>query len=212
MKTGAEALMPTLEGSIFTDNAWSTLGLGWLGACIVLSGSPVAASALTLLDGGAIDREQAFTMLTGSRLGAAFVVLVVGVVYALRRSDGGSRRAPISIGILSLLMTVVYVRARRDPRLRAARTRRVRRHRVRHVAVGSPPRPTRSSGGPSTPPTTSCPGGRCSRSASSCCSPASRCSTRSCPTVERRPARAPRRGVVRAQVADVPASAAGCAC
>ena len=106
MKTGAAALIPTLEGSIFTDNAWSTLGLGWLGACIVLSGSPVAASALTLLDGGAIDREQAFTMLTGSRLGAAFVVLVVGVVYALRRSDGGSRRAPISIGILSLLMTM----------------------------------------------------------------------------------------------------------
>ena len=46
-----------LEGSIFTDNAWSTLGLGWLGACIVLSGSPMAASALALLDGGAIDRN-----------------------------------------------------------------------------------------------------------------------------------------------------------
>jgi hypothetical protein len=106
MKTGAEELIPTLEGSIFTDNALSTLGLGWLGACIVLSGSPVAASALTLLDGGAITRDQSFTMLTGSRLGAAFVVLVIGVVYAVRRSDGGSRRAPISIGILSLLMTM----------------------------------------------------------------------------------------------------------
>ena len=66
-------------GSVFTDNAWSTLGLGWLGACLVLSGSPVAASALSLLDGGAIDRTEAFTMLTGSRLGASFVVLVVGV-------------------------------------------------------------------------------------------------------------------------------------
>ena len=40
MKAGAQALVPTLEGSIFTDNAWSTLGLGWLGACLVLSGSP----------------------------------------------------------------------------------------------------------------------------------------------------------------------------
>jgi hypothetical protein len=107
MKTGAAELVPTLEGSIFTDNAWSTLGLGWLGACIVLSGSPVAASALTLLDGGAIDRTQSFTMLTGSRLGAAFVVLVVGTFYALRRSGSGGRRAPISIGILSLLMTMV---------------------------------------------------------------------------------------------------------
>lgn len=110
MKAGATALIPALEGSAFTDNAWSTLGVGWLGACIVLSGSPVAASALALLDGGAIDRTQSFTMLTGSRLGAAFVVLVVGVVYAVRRTGTSGRRAPISIGILSLLMTaVVYL-------------------------------------------------------------------------------------------------------
>ena len=111
MKAGAAELIPSLEGSIFTDNAWSTLGLGWLGACLVLSGSPVAASSLALLDGGAIDRTQAFTMLTGSRLGAAFVVLVVGVVYAIRgRGPAANRRAPISIGILYLLMTaVVYL-------------------------------------------------------------------------------------------------------
>jgi len=108
MKSGAAALVPALEGSIFTDNAWSTLGLGWLGACIVLSGSPVAASSLTLLDGGAIDRIQSFTMLTGSRLGAAFVVLVVGGIYAVRhRGATGGPRAPLSIGILSLLMTTV---------------------------------------------------------------------------------------------------------
>jgi sodium-dependent phosphate cotransporter len=106
MKAGAQALIPALEGSVFTDSSLSTFGLGWLGACIVLSGSPVAASSLTLLDGGAIDRDQAFTMLTGSRLGAAFVVVVVGVLYALRR-PGSNRRAPISIGILSLVMTAV---------------------------------------------------------------------------------------------------------
>lgn len=110
MRHGAEALIPSLEGSVFTDNATSTLGLGWLGACLVLSGSPVAASALTLLGGGAIDRTEAFTMLTGSRLGAAFVVLVVGVAYAVRSKGQGSRRAPVSIGVLALLMTaVVYV-------------------------------------------------------------------------------------------------------
>ncbi|HET9442942.1 MAG TPA: Rrf2 family transcriptional regulator [Acidimicrobiales bacterium] len=107
MKAGAVALIPTLQGSVFTDNAWSTLGVGWLGACIVLSGSPVAASSLSLLDGGAIDRTQSFTMLAGSRLGAAFVVLVVGVVYAVRGRHRGGRRAPISIGILSLLMTAI---------------------------------------------------------------------------------------------------------
>ena len=80
MKAGASELKDTLDGSIFTDNAWSTLGLGWLGACIVLSGSPMAASSLALLDGGAINRTESFTMLTGSRLGAAFVVLLVGVI------------------------------------------------------------------------------------------------------------------------------------
>lgn len=113
MKSGASELVPRLEGSVFTDNPWSTLGLGWLGACIVLSGSPVAVTALGLLDGGAIGRSEAFTMLTGSRLGAAFVVVVVGVVYALRNRGGtGGRRAPISIGILSLLMTsIAYVPA-----------------------------------------------------------------------------------------------------
>ena len=105
MKSGAQSLYSTLQGSAFTDHAWSTLGLGWLGACLVLSGSPVAASSLTFLDGGVIDRSQAFTMLTGSRLGASFVVLVVGFIYALRQKGAG-RRAPVSIGILSLTMTV----------------------------------------------------------------------------------------------------------
>ncbi len=110
MKRGSQALIPSLEGSIFTDNPVSTLGLGWLGACIVLSGSPVAASALTLLDGGAITQTEAYTMLTGSRLGASFVVLVVGVIYSLRSEEQGQRRAPVSIGVLSLLMTaVVYL-------------------------------------------------------------------------------------------------------
>ena len=105
MKSGAVNLYSALQGSAFTDNALSSLGMGWLGACLVLSGSPVAASSLTFLDGGVIDRSQAFTMLTGSRLGASFVVLVVGFIYALRR-QGRSRRAPVSIGILSLTMTV----------------------------------------------------------------------------------------------------------
>ena len=107
MRQGAEGLTPALEGSVFTDNAMSTLGMGWLGACIVLSGSPVAAAALTLLDGGAIDRTQAFTMLMGSRLGASFVVLVAGLVYALRRKSVAGRTGPISIGILALTMTAI---------------------------------------------------------------------------------------------------------
>lgn len=112
MRTGAAELVPALTNSAFTDHVGSAFGLGWLGATLLLSGSPVAASALAVLDGGAISRPEAFAMVAGSRFGAAFVVLVVGVIYALRRAPSGQRRAPISIGILSLLLTwLVYVPA-----------------------------------------------------------------------------------------------------
>jgi solute carrier family 34 (sodium-dependent phosphate cotransporter) len=118
MKTGAAALGVLQPGSILVENALSTLGLGWLGALLVLSGSPVAATALVLVaagedSGGArgLSEIEGFTMLTGSRLGAAFVVLVVAVVFALR-AGGGGRRAPLSTAVLALTATaVVYVPA-----------------------------------------------------------------------------------------------------
>jgi solute carrier family 34 (sodium-dependent phosphate cotransporter) len=118
MKTGSAALGVLQPGSILVENALSTLGLGWLGALLVLSGSPVAATALVLVaageeTGGArgLSEIEGFTMLTGSRLGAAFVVLVVAVVFALRAGEGG-RRAPLSTAVLALSATaVVYVPA-----------------------------------------------------------------------------------------------------
>ena len=47
-------------------------------ACVVLSGSPVAAIALTLLASRTLTTAEAFAMIGGSRLGASFVVLVIG--------------------------------------------------------------------------------------------------------------------------------------
>lgn len=113
MKDGAAALAPALQGSILTDSIASTLGFGWLGAMLVMSGSPVAVSALALLDGAAVDAAGAFTMLTGSRLGASFVVLMVAFIYASRgRQSGAARHASLSIGVFCLLMTaVVYIPA-----------------------------------------------------------------------------------------------------
>src|SRR5919108_4111541 len=67
MKAGAKALAPNLKGTFPVDNAVSTLGLGWIGAYLVLSGSPVAAVALSLFAASALTKLQAFTMLTGSR-------------------------------------------------------------------------------------------------------------------------------------------------
>ena len=107
MRDGAKGLAPALGAAVTsTTNA---VGLGWLGALLVLSGSPVAATSLTLLDAGAISVDETYGMIVGSRLGAAFVVLVVGAIYAWRGRSTG-RRAPLSIGVLALVMTaIVYV-------------------------------------------------------------------------------------------------------
>jgi solute carrier family 34 (sodium-dependent phosphate cotransporter) len=107
MKSGAKALAPDLEGTFPVDNAVSTLGLGWIGAYLVLSGSPVAAVALSLFAASALNELQAFTMLTGSRLGASFIVLLVGFLYSMRSKD---RRESTGMGVLALSLTaVVYI-------------------------------------------------------------------------------------------------------
>jgi hypothetical protein len=107
MKAGARAIGPTIEGTFPFDNGVSTLGLGWIGAYFVLSGSPVAATALTFSSEGTLTPLQTFTMLSGSRLGASFIVLVVGFIYAIRSKN---RQGSIGMGVLALSMTaIVYV-------------------------------------------------------------------------------------------------------
>jgi solute carrier family 34 (sodium-dependent phosphate cotransporter) len=109
MKEGAKALAPALSDSPLFSNAISTLGAGWLGAYVVLSGSPIAAVALSLYVGGAATELQTFTMLSGSRLGASFVVLLVGFLYSLR-NRGRNRGESIGMGVLALSLTaIVYV-------------------------------------------------------------------------------------------------------
>ncbi len=109
MKEGAGQLDLLHRGTWLVRNAGSTLGLGWIGAMIVLSGAPIAASALTLVAAGTISTAQGFTMVTGSRLGAAFIVLLVAVVYALRGGEG-KRMAPVSTALIALLAAAaIYV-------------------------------------------------------------------------------------------------------
>jgi hypothetical protein len=72
-----------------------------------MSGSPVAATALTFFDAGVMGEMTAFAMITGSRLGAGFVVLLIGFLYLLRGRD---RATSLSMGLLSLTVTAtVYV-------------------------------------------------------------------------------------------------------
>ncbi len=101
LKSGARVLVPFVR-DVAVSNPVNALGFGWLFAYVVLSGSPVAATSLTLLDVGAIDEMSAFTMITGSRFGAAFIVLVIGFIYTLR---GHERQSSLTMGLLSLIVT-----------------------------------------------------------------------------------------------------------
>src|SRR6185369_10123371 len=103
MKSGAAAVGPTIEGSFPFANGLSTMGTGWLGAYLVLSGSPVAATAISLFGAGTTSVLQTFTMLSGSRLGASFIVLLTGFLYAMRNPK--ARREPLGIGIQAMTMT-----------------------------------------------------------------------------------------------------------
>ncbi|GAB4266886.1 MAG: hypothetical protein Kow0080_08500 [Candidatus Promineifilaceae bacterium] len=102
MKDGAKALTPFVRQKMAIDNPFNSLGFGWLFAYLIMSGSPVAATALTFMDAGVLDGLGTFTMISGSRLGASFIVLFVGFIYVLRGRD---RATSLSMGLLALLVT-----------------------------------------------------------------------------------------------------------
>jgi sodium-dependent phosphate cotransporter len=105
MKTGAAAIGPSIQGQFPFANPLSTLGTGWLGAYFVLSGSPVAATTISLFGAGTITKLQTLTMLSGSRLGASFIVLVTGFLYTIRHK--GNRADGLSIGIQAMTLTAI---------------------------------------------------------------------------------------------------------
>ncbi len=78
--------------------AW--VGLGWIGAAAFMSGSPAAALALSFLEQGLGDRFETFGMIMGSRLGASFVVLLVGFLHDWKAKTPGKS---VYVGVASLL-------------------------------------------------------------------------------------------------------------
>ena len=109
MKAGARGLAPLIQNALDVSNPINGLGFGWLSAYLVLSGSPVAAAALTFLDAGVVDPVSAFAMITGSRLGASLIVLFIGLLYVLR---GHERLTSLTTGLLALVVTAaVYLPA-----------------------------------------------------------------------------------------------------
>ena len=101
LTTGASGAANLLS-KLSADGPMNLFGFGWLGAYVMLSGSPVAATSLGLFSGGAISDLESFAMITGSRFGASFMVLIVGSLYYVRhqRNPDG-----IYIGVVALLTT-----------------------------------------------------------------------------------------------------------
>jgi Na+/phosphate symporter len=99
IKTGAGGLRPVLD-NLSADGVLGHLGIGWLGSYIVMSGSPVAAVAMSLYAGGAASDVETFAMINGSRMGASLIVLVVGFISYVtgRRNPDG-----LYIGVVALL-------------------------------------------------------------------------------------------------------------
>jgi Na+/phosphate symporter len=102
MKDGARGIAPHLKGTFSNNSTTNSLGFGWFFAYIIMSGSPVAAASLTFFDAGVIDNLGSFAMITGSRLGASFIVLFIGFLYVLRGRD---RSTSLSMGLVSLTVT-----------------------------------------------------------------------------------------------------------
>jgi len=102
MKDGARSLAPLVRDSFRVTNPVNSMGFGWLFAYVVMSGSPVAAAALTFFDAGVINQLETFTMITGSRMGASFIVLFIGFIYVVR---GRNRVTSLSMGLTSLTVT-----------------------------------------------------------------------------------------------------------
>lgn len=109
LKRGAAGYGSLAFGMLRVSTPMGALGLGWLLAYLFLSGSPVAALAVSLFAAGTLDPLQTLMMITGSRLGASLVVLVAGLIYAAR---GRHSVEGVAVGVLALLTTaVIYLPA-----------------------------------------------------------------------------------------------------
>lgn len=109
LKRGAAGYGKAAFGLYHVRSPAGALGLGWLLAYLFLSGSPVAALAVSLFAAQILDPQQTLMMITGSRLGASLVVLVIGLIYAAR---GRHSVEGVAVGVLALLTTaVIYLPA-----------------------------------------------------------------------------------------------------
>jgi sodium-dependent phosphate cotransporter len=80
------------------------LGVSWLASYVLANGSVVAALALSLFDADLIVTSQLYLMIVGSRLGAAAIVVFIGVFDHVHE-ELGTLRESVSLGLLAFLLT-----------------------------------------------------------------------------------------------------------
>jgi solute carrier family 34 (sodium-dependent phosphate cotransporter) len=107
LKTGAKAIAPIARDVFQVGDPLNALGFGWALAYLVLSGSPIAATALGLYaaDPPVLTEAGAYMMIAGSRLGASFIVLLIVFIYTLQKEHRHHGSLSLHAGVLSLLVT-----------------------------------------------------------------------------------------------------------
>lgn len=96
--------------SVLDDRPLSAVGVGWLFTYVLANGSVVAALGVTLTGVGAGDPMLTVALVSGSRLGAAAFVLMVGVLDHSRR--GRSLRSGVELGMLAFVVShALYIPA-----------------------------------------------------------------------------------------------------
>ncbi|MDY6788399.1 MAG: hypothetical protein SVV03_00385 [Candidatus Nanohaloarchaea archaeon] len=108
-----QALTPVLEGflKLIIRGDLSALGAGWIASYIFMNGSSVAALSLSLFKSGILSLTELFMAVSGSRLGAAFIVVVIGYIQYLQGKNEKIRDS-CSIGILSFIVSfMAYIPA-----------------------------------------------------------------------------------------------------
>ncbi|MDX1612407.1 MAG: hypothetical protein R3185_08555 [Candidatus Thermoplasmatota archaeon] len=82
----------------------SALGSGWLVSYLVLSATFVADLTVGLVHVGVVDPVEGLLMVTGSRLGAAGIVVLIGGVHYLQVREA-RLRASLELGVLTFLVS-----------------------------------------------------------------------------------------------------------
>lgn len=110
--TATEAAEPIIERAlrqVVVGNG-SALGLSWLATYGLTNGSVVAALSLSLFRSDIVTVTEAFLLISGSRLGGAGIIVVVGFLDYLQNRGSQTVSEGTSLGLLTFLVTFsVYV-------------------------------------------------------------------------------------------------------